>query len=168
MMFPYSKSQSSPSSNVPSCLFYMLAITTTILIQSSNRSNYLVEAFAQQKFTGPSRIVSQTVTETSASLSSSSLRSTVPSSFPRTNSTTDTYPDHLTNDFVGPSLPDDDNVFSSITTDQVPSIIGSKRSQVQEKKKKLWHQDTGLESKLILGICSYHVMKLMLDVVHLS
>jgi len=165
MMFSYSysKSQSSLSSFISSCLFCIMI--TTILIQSSNRSNYLVEAFAQQKFTGASRILSQTITGTSASLSSSSLRSTVPSSFPRTNSTTSTYPDHLTNDFV---VPDDDAVFSSITTDPLPSIIGSKRSQVQEKKKKLWHQDTGLESKLILGICSYHVMKLMIDVVHLS
>ena len=176
-MFSHSKSQSSLSSFVSSCLFYMLAIITTILIHSSNRGNYLVEAFAPQSFTGASRILSQTVTETSTSVSSSSLRSTVPSSSPRTNSTTETYPDHFTNVFVVSSLApddddddDDDDVFSSITTDSLPSITGSQSQAQEKKKKKLWHhQDNdGLESKLILGICSYHVMKLMIDVVHLS
>mmetsp|Transcript_64372 Transcript_64372/g.71937 ORF Transcript_64372/g.71937 Transcript_64372/m.71937 type:complete len:155 (-) Transcript_64372:242-706(-) len=154
MMF--SKSQSSLSSFVSSCLF-CIAITTILIQSTDRRSNYLVEAFAQQKFTGPSRIVSQTVSSSASSLSSSSLRSTVPSSSSNTKSTI----------LFATSLPDDD-IYSPIVTEPLPSIIDSKRSQIQEKKKKLWHQDTGLESKLILGICSYHVMKLMIDVVHLS
>mmetsp|Transcript_35760 Transcript_35760/g.41072 ORF Transcript_35760/g.41072 Transcript_35760/m.41072 type:complete len:144 (+) Transcript_35760:168-599(+) len=143
MMF--SKSQSSLSSFVSSCLF-CIAITT-ILIQTSNRSNYLVEAFAQQKFTGPSRIASQAVSSAVPSPTSSDTTSTI---------------------LFAASLPDDD-VFSSIVTDPLPSIVDSKRSQIQEKKKKLWHhQDSGLESKLILVICSYHALKLLIDMIHLS
>mmetsp|Transcript_17989 Transcript_17989/g.18201 ORF Transcript_17989/g.18201 Transcript_17989/m.18201 type:complete len:150 (-) Transcript_17989:180-629(-) len=149
MMFSHSKSQSSLSSFISSCLF-CIAITT-ILIQSSNRSNYLVEAFAQQKFTGASRIASHAVSSAVPSPTSSDTTSTI---------------------LFAASLPDDD-VFSSITTttDPLPSIIDSKTTShnQEKKKKKLWHhQDSGLESKLILSICSYHVMKLMIDMIHLS
>merc|ERR1712161_12487 len=99
---------------------------------------------------GVSRIVSQTV--------SSSLMGTVPSSSPNTKSTIL---------FVS-SLPDD-NVYSPTVTDPLPSIIDSKTSHNQEKKKKLWHQqDSGLESKLIMAICSYHALKLLIDMVHLA
>merc|ERR1712161_101134 len=103
----------------------------------------------------------------STSLSASSLLSPVLSpTSSETNGTTETYPDHSANVFVPPLL--DDDVFSSITTDQVPSIIGSK-SHTQVKKEKMWHhQDSGLESKLIMAICSYHALKLLIDMVHLS
>mmetsp|Transcript_35763 Transcript_35763/g.41076 ORF Transcript_35763/g.41076 Transcript_35763/m.41076 type:complete len:146 (+) Transcript_35763:168-605(+) len=145
MMF--SKSQSSLSSFVSSCLF-CIAITT-ILIQTSNRSNYLVEAFAQQKFTGPSRIASQAVSSAVPSPTSSDTTSTI---------------------LFAASLPDDD-VYSPIVTDPLPSIIDSKTTShnQEKKKKKLWHhQDSGLESKLILVICSYHALKLLIDMIHLS
>jgi len=153
----FSKSQSSLSSFVSSCLF-CIAITTILIQSQDRRSNYLVEAFAQQKFIGPSRIVSQTVSSSASLSSSSSLLSTVPPSSPNTK---------ITILFVS-SLPDDD-IYSPIVTDPLPCIVDSKRSQIQEKKKKLWHhQENGLESKLILGICSYHALKLLIDMIHLS
>eukprot|EP00751_Fragilariopsis_kerguelensis_P016763 CAMPEP_0170850468 /NCGR_PEP_ID=MMETSP0734-20130129/10634_1 /TAXON_ID=186038 /ORGANISM="Fragilariopsis kerguelensis, Strain L26-C5" /LENGTH=114 /DNA_ID=CAMNT_0011220359 /DNA_START=837 /DNA_END=1178 /DNA_ORIENTATION=+ len=114
-----------------------------MLIQTSDRrSNYLVEAFAQQKFTGPSRILSQIVSSTvPAPTSSETITSSI---------------------LFATSLPDDD-IYSPIVTDPLPSIIDSKTSHYQEKKKKLWHhQDSGLESKLILAICSYHALKLLI------
>mmetsp|Transcript_27686 Transcript_27686/g.31117 ORF Transcript_27686/g.31117 Transcript_27686/m.31117 type:complete len:155 (-) Transcript_27686:187-651(-) len=154
MMCSYSTPHTLLSTFILSCLFCI--VITTILIQSSNRSNYLVEAFTQPKLTGASRKESQKVSS-SASLSSSSLVSAVPSSSLNTKSTIL---------FVS-SLPDDD-VYSPIVTDPLPSIIDSKTSHNQEKKKKLWHQDSGLESKLILGICSYHALKLLIDMIQLS
>mmetsp|Transcript_26995 Transcript_26995/g.30906 ORF Transcript_26995/g.30906 Transcript_26995/m.30906 type:complete len:160 (+) Transcript_26995:109-588(+) len=159
MMFSFFKSQSSLVSFIAACPFYIAIIM--ILIQSSNRSNnYLVEAFAPQKFTGASRIVvSQTVSSASL-LSYCSLLSTVPSS-PTSSESTSTI-------LYATSLPDDD-VYAPIVMDPLPSIIDSKTSHNQEKKKKLWHhQDSGLESKLILVICSYHALKLLIDMIHLS
>jgi len=198
MIFSYSKSLSQPQSvvtYVSSSLSYMLAITITILmIQNADRSNYLVEAFAQQKFTGGASIsiLSQAVHVTStSSLSSSSLLSTVSSfisSSPKTKSTTTThittnvtatatmktYPDQLLSDvFVVPSVLDDDDV-SSIAMDPLPSIVLKCHTQTQEKKKKnLWHHQSnnGLESKLIFAICFYHVIKLVvhidINIIHL-
>mmetsp|Transcript_48263 Transcript_48263/g.52181 ORF Transcript_48263/g.52181 Transcript_48263/m.52181 type:complete len:149 (-) Transcript_48263:109-555(-) len=144
MMFSYPKSHSSLS--FISILLYIAAATTTILMPSNHQSNFLVEAFAQQKFTGASRIASHAVSSAVPSPTSSDTTSTI---------------------LFAASLPDDD-VFSSITTttDPLPSIIGS---QAQEKKKrKLWHQDNGLDSTLILGIYSYHATKLMIDMMHFS
>mmetsp|Transcript_52333 Transcript_52333/g.58506 ORF Transcript_52333/g.58506 Transcript_52333/m.58506 type:complete len:161 (-) Transcript_52333:918-1400(-) len=160
MMFSSFKSQSSLVSYIAACPFYIAVIT--IVIQSSNRSNnYLVEAFTQQKFIGASRIVSQTVSSASL-LSYCSLLSTVPSS---------SSPDNKSTILFVTSLPDDDDdIYSSIVTDPLPSIvIDSKMRQTPEKKKKkCWHHDSGLDSKLISAICSYHILKVVIDMVHLS
>jgi len=188
MMFSYPKSHSSLSF-ISLVLLYIVAATTTILIPSNNPRNYLVEAFAaQQKCTGGASLSRSTNTHThtythvytlasSKSLLSSSLLSTdTSSSSAQTKYTataaTVTHPDQLMSDVFVPTLPDDFSS-SSIVTVPLPSIVSkSHRTQEEKEKKKkkqqLWHQENGLESTLIATICSYHILRMMLDMVQLS
>eukprot|EP00751_Fragilariopsis_kerguelensis_P006633 CAMPEP_0170785186 /NCGR_PEP_ID=MMETSP0733-20121128/16727_1 /TAXON_ID=186038 /ORGANISM="Fragilariopsis kerguelensis, Strain L26-C5" /LENGTH=175 /DNA_ID=CAMNT_0011130533 /DNA_START=164 /DNA_END=691 /DNA_ORIENTATION=+ len=126
-----------------------------------------------------------------SAVSSSSFSSSSSSSATKAKSTTQTpatttttipsqHPDDLKKHVfvINPSLHvpdvDDDDISSSIattTTAPLPSSVVSKRSHPEKKKKQkkeLWHTDS-LESKLIVAaVCSYHLLKLMIDVIHLS
>jgi len=192
MMFSYPKSHSSLSF-ISLVLLYIAAATTTILIPRNNPRNYLVEAFAaQHKCTGGALLSRSTNTNThtqththtcthtlasSTPLLSSSLLSTdTSSSSAQTKYTataaTVTHPDQLMSDVFVPTLPDDFSS-SSIVTVPLPSIVSkSHRTQEEKEKKKkkqqLWHQENGLESTLIATICSYHILRMMLDMVQLS
>mmetsp|Transcript_19373 Transcript_19373/g.19719 ORF Transcript_19373/g.19719 Transcript_19373/m.19719 type:complete len:203 (-) Transcript_19373:264-872(-) len=116
----------------------------------------------------------------SSSSSASKAKSTTQPPATTTTTTIPSHPDDLKKHVfvINPSLHvpdvDDDDISSSIattTTAPLPSSVVSKRSHPEKKKKQkkeLWHTDS-LESKLIVAaVCSYHLLKLMIDVIHLS
>jgi len=119
---------------------------------TSNENNS-AEAFTQHQH--PNTIGASSIRTPIPTSVSSSTKSTIQTI--ATTTTAAAHPDRLTTDVFAPSPLLDADVSVSVSSIAIP----------QEKKKQLWHQENGIESKLIFAICSYHILHMVIDIIQL-